>query len=132
MPEILQEFLSVLIQAIVTVSIPIISTFVIQLLRAKAEQVKTAASNDTVKRYINEAANAVGTSVLYVSQTFVDALKTQDKWTKENQVEALNIAIRQAKALLSDEAANFLANTYGDITKWLKAQIEAEVNLQKS
>ena len=52
--------------------------------------------NVLTDRYITEAANAVQSAVLYIAQTYVDNLKMEDKFTKENQETAAKEALAVA------------------------------------
>ena len=61
----------------------------------------------------------------------MDALKKSDCFSKENQEEALTMAVEKAKSLLTAEAIVFLEEAYGDVTEFLKTNIEAEVREQK-
>lgn len=74
---------------------------------------------------------AVTTAVTYVSQTYVDALKKNGKFTPENQKVALDLAVDQAKKLLTAEAKDFLSAAYGSLNDYLVSRAEAEVRRQK-
>ena len=83
------------------------------------------------KKYLAAVADAVATAVTYTSQVYVDKLKETGQFTKENQREALGLAVAQAKNLLTAEAAAFLESAYGDLNEYLQSRIEAEVRNQK-
>ena len=61
----------------------------------------------------------------------MDTLKKSGTFTKENQQEALGMAIREAVNLMRHETINFLKEAYGDMNDYLVSQIEAEVRKQK-
>ena len=123
----MEELLTTLLQAVLTVTVPVITAFAVRFLNAKAGEAKGHMNNETAVRYLTEAAEAVETAVLHTAQTYVDGLKASDKWTKENQKEALSMAIKEAKFLLTEEAEAFLGKAYGDLNNYLTAKIEAEV-----
>ena len=126
-----QELLTTLLHAIVSVAVPIITRFAVQWLTAQSERVKTLTANETAARYIAEAADAVTTAVAYTQQTFVDVMKEYNEWTPATMREACHRAMGKATSLLTADAIRFIGAAYGDINGWLRAQIEAEVSLQK-
>lgn len=58
-------------------------------------------------------------------QTYVEALKGTDAWTKEAQENALNMALTTIKKQLTQESAKFITDNYGNIEEYLKTLIEA-------
>lgn len=128
----LENLLTTLLQAVITVAVPILSAFAVKWLNAKAAQASAQATNEKARAYINEAAEAVSTAVAFTSQTYVDELKKSQTFTADNQKEALNKAKDKALSLLSQSAIEFLNMAYGDATEFLTAQIEKEVRFQKN
>lgn len=128
----MNEFIAALLQAVLIAAVPVISAFVGKGLNALAKYIAAKANNETVEKYLHEAAEAVSTAVAYTSQTYVDALKASGKFTKENQEEALRRAMEKAKSILSAEAIDFLSMAYGDLNNFLETKIEKEVRIQKT
>ena len=126
-----QEMIATLLQAILAVGIPIITAFLVNLLKKKTEQVKAEISSELAEKYIDEVAYAVRDAVLCVSQTYVDELKKNDLFVSESQYKALQLALGRTKALLTNEAREFLCKAYGDLNAYLTTKIEAEVKLLK-
>lgn len=127
----MNEFLSALLQAVMIAAVPVIAAFAANGLKALAAYLATKADNEIIRKYLQEAADAISTAVTYVSQTYVDALKASDTFTKENQEEALQKAMEKAQAMLSAEAIEFLEEAYGDLRTYLETKIEQEVRNQK-
>ena len=127
----MNEFLSTLLQAVLIAAVPVISAFIGKGLTALSGYLSSKTENDTAKKYLTAAEEAAKKAVTYTSQTYVDALKKSDSFSKENQEEALNMAVEKAKSLLTAEAIVFLEEAYGDVTEFLKTNIEAEVREQK-
>ena len=127
----MNEFLTTLLQAILVAAVPVCAAFLGKGLKALASYLGQKSENDTVKMYMEAIADAVATAVTYTSQVYVDKLKETGQFTKENQREALGIAVAQAKNLLTAEAAAFLESAYGDLNEYLQSRIEAEVRNQK-
>ena len=71
-------------------------------------------------------------SVQYVNQTYVDALKEQDKFDEDAQRIAYNRALTAAKKALTQETIMFIKETFGDLDSYLKPMIEAQVRSQKT
>lgn len=77
--------------------------------------------------YLNNAISVVTSVVKATYQTYVEALKNENMFTKEAQEQALNKAVEQAKSTMSAEMKNFIAENYGDLTEWIKLQIESAI-----
>lgn len=127
----MNEFLSTLLQAVLVAAVPVIATFASKGLSALSRYFIVKMENETAKKYLTAAEEAAKKAVTYTSQTYVDALKKSDSFSKENQEEALTMAVEKAKSLLTAEAIVFLEKAYGDVTEFLKTNIEAEVREQK-
>ena len=127
----MNEFLTTLLQAVLVAAVPVCAAFIGKGLKALAAYLGQKSESDAARKYLEAAADAISTAVTYTSQVYVDKLKENGQFTKENQQEALGIAVAQAKNLLTAEAAAFLENAYGDLNEYLKSRIEAEVRDQK-
>ena len=127
----MNEFLATLLQAVLVAAVPVCAAFIGQSLKALASYLSQKSESDTARKYLDAAADAVATAVTYTSQVYVDKLKETGQFTKENQQEALGLAVAQAKNLLTAEAINYLQAAYGDLNEYLKSRIEAEVRNQK-
>lgn len=127
----MSEFLSTLLQAVIIAAIPVCAGAVIKGIQAGAKYLASTVENETARKYLEDVADAVSIAVTYTSQTYVDALKNSNRFTMENQAEALQKAVEQAERLLTAEARAFLENAYGDLNSYLTSRIEAEVGKQK-
>ena len=121
----MEAMLQQLLQAVLTVAIPIISGFLVNWLNAKAGQAKAAVKNETAGRIIEDTMAALTGAVQCTQQTYVDALKKAGTWTPEAQKEAFRLTMEAAKASLSKDAAEFLQTAYGDLDAYLAVKIEA-------
>lgn len=77
--------------------------------------------------YLNNAISVITSVVKATYQTYVEALKNENMFTKEAQEQALNKAVEQAKTTISAEVKNFITENYGDLTEWIKLQIESAI-----
>lgn len=58
-------------------------------------------------------------------QSYVEALKGTDAWTKEAQEAALNKALTTIKSQLNSEGIKFIEENYGNVEEYLKTLIES-------
>lgn len=127
----MKEFVLELLQAVATAAVPICAAYLVQFLRRKSKQIGAQTDSLTTKKMLDEVTVAVTTAVTYVSQTYVDELKKNGTFTRENQKVAMNLAVDQTKKLLTAEAKSFLSKTYGRLNDYLVSRAEAEVRRQK-
>lgn len=127
----MNEFLSELFQAVLIAAVPVVTVFVGRGIAALSRYFTAKTENQTAKKYLEDAADAVAKAVTYTNQVYVDTLKKSGSFTKENQKEALGMALEKATSLLTAEAISFLEKAYGDLMEYLAANIEAEVRKQK-
>lgn len=128
----MKEILTTLIQVVVIPAIPVLVTYLVKYLKAKAEQTTTKIDNELIRTYIQEATDAVLQAVTYTAQTYVDSLKKQGKFDAEAQKIAFNTAKDIALQLLTEDAKNLITDLYGDLTVWLDTKIEQTVKEQKT
>ena len=79
----MKEILTTLIQVVVIPAIPVLVTYLVKYLKAKAEQTTTKIDNELIRTYIQEATDAVLQAVTYTAQTYVDSLKKQANLTRK-------------------------------------------------
>jgi len=128
----MKEILTTLVQVVVIPAIPVLITYLVKYLKAKAEQTTTKINNELIRTYLQEATDAVLQAVTYTAQTYVDTLKKQGKFDKEAQQTAFNTAKDIALKLLTDEAKQMIEDLYGDLMLWLETKIEQTVKEQKT
>lgn len=58
-------------------------------------------------------------------QSYVEALKGTNAWTKEAQEKALNKALDTIKSQLTEGAVSFIEDNYGNLEEYLKTLIES-------
>ena len=122
----MKELLITLIQVVIIPAIPVLVTYLVKFLKAKAEQTTTKIDNEMVRT------DAVLQAVTYATQTYVESLKKQGKFDKAAQTQAFNTAKSVALKLLTEEAKQMITDLYGDLTVWLDTKIEQTVNEQKA
>lgn len=117
---------------IVQACIPIIcllitagGAYLVALLKRETMKIEKQLDNETAAKYIEMANAAVEASVVYVTQTFVETLKSQGAFTKEKQIEAFNMAKKRILEILSETTIEALNEIYGDLDIWLNTAIES-------
>ena len=125
------DLLLEILQAIIGVAVPILTGFFIRFVNSAAAQAKERTENDRARRYIYELNDSICTAVAYVSQTYVEALKDDNKFSAEKQKKALDQALSVTKGLLSKEALKYFEMLQDDIAGFLIKKIEEQVFLQK-
>ena len=129
--DFVKELILTIVQIILPIVISIGIAFLCKFLAIKKESIKAETDNAKMQALLDEAYSAITTAVTAINQTYVDTLKKSNKFTVENQKEALASAINMAQTLISDETRDYINKTYGNVSVWLAANIEAEVKEQK-
>lgn len=128
------EWLPLLYQILEVCVIPLLgllTAYVIKYINAKSAELQAKVDNDTADKYIAMLDDTICACVIATTQTYVDALKKDNAFTKEAQVEAFNLTFNAVMSVLTDEAKKYLTNVYGDLTAYITNKIEAEVSLNK-
>lgn len=85
----------------------------------------TKIKDNKALKFLTEAIGVVQSVVKATFQTYVEALKNKNVFDEDAQKEALNRAIAQTKATLSVETQKYITDNYGDLTEWIRLQIES-------
>lgn len=128
----MKNIIVTLLEGVITVFVPIIAAYLAEFLKKSSAQLEAKTESDRAKHYIKEVAEAVTTAVTATSQSYVDALKNTNMFTKEAQGEAREKAKNTAVSIISPAAAEFITEVYGDLELYLTAKIEEAVRVQKT
>lgn len=129
------EWLPLLYQLLEVCIIPllgIVTAYFVKYINAKSAELQNKVENDTADKYIAMLDDTICACVIATTQTYVDALKKDNAFTKEAQQEAFNLTYNAVMAVLTDEAKKYLTNIYGDLTAYITNKIEAEVQINKN
>lgn len=97
----MKEVLINLLMAVVTAAVPVVTAYVVSLIK-KAGEDAAADTEDIKKRgYIEEITAGISDAVSATSQTYVDALKQAGTFTPEAQAEAAKKALAACLASIS-------------------------------
>lgn len=128
------EVLNYCLYIVLTVIMPIIVTYVVNLIKAKIKEsnvIEETTKNENISNLVKDALSDVMDAVLYVNQTFVDTLKAKNEFTPEAWEEAKEKAYNAALLTISEESKKAISEMYGSFDKWLQLKIESSVNMAK-
>lgn len=128
------EWLPLLYQILEVCVIPllgILTAYVVKYINAKSAEIQNKVNNDTADKYIAMLDDTISACVIATTQTYVEALKKDNAFTKEAQIEAFNLTFNAVMTVLTDDAKKYLSEIYGDLTTYITNKIEAEVNISK-
>lgn len=128
------EWLPLLYQILEVCIIPllgILTAYFVKYINAKSAEIQSRVDNDLADKYIAMLEDTICACVTATTQTYVDALKKENAFTKEAQQEAFKKTFDAVMNVLTDEAKEYLASIYGDLTIYITNKIEAEVKLNK-
>lgn len=128
------EMLNNVLYVVLTAILPVVATYLVNLIKVKIKEsnaIEEATKNEDMSNLVKDALADVMDAVLYVNQTYTDALKKQGEFTKEAQEEAFNLAYTEAMNMISDGAKKVIEEMYGSFDKWLALKIESSVNMAK-
>ena len=126
--------MELLLQVLEIILIPLTSLLVgklIQYLSVKIKVSNVNLDNEKTDKYLTMFENTITSCVLATTQTYVEALKKEGKFTIEAQAVAFMTTKEAILGLLTEEAKKYLTEIYGDLGEYLNQRIEAEVLLQK-
>lgn len=109
----------------------ILTAYVVKFIKAKSGELQDKVDNNKADKYINMLSDTISACVIATNQTYVEALKKDNAFTKEAQTEAFKQTYDAVMSVLTEDAKKYLAEAYGDLTIYITNKIEAEVNLSK-
>lgn len=127
----LNEVLKTIFQVVIIPLLSVLTGFAVKWINAKANEIKERTSNAYAQKYIDRLKDLVTSAVIAVNQTYVDALKEKDAFTKEAQEEAFRRVYEAVLLQMTEEAHLCLSEVIGDFNSYLTNLIEEEVNLCK-
>lgn len=109
----------------------ILTAYVVKFIKAKSGELQVKVDNDIADKYIDMLSDTISACVIATNQTYVEALKRDNAFTKEAQTEAFKQTYNAVMSVLTDDAKKYLTEAYGDLTIYITNKIEAAVNLSK-
>ena len=125
MNEILINIISVVVTSIVLPLLSIAGAKLVQLINSKI-------NNNKAANFLSTATTIIINAVRSVFQTYVEALKKEDRFDEASQKLALLKARDIALNQMTDDVKNYITSTYGDLDTWINTNIEATINILKN
>jgi hypothetical protein len=120
MNEIIISIISVVVTSVL---LPLITYAGIKL----SEYLQTKIKNEKQRQLLVNITSIITSNVQSVFQTFVEGLKKDNKFNREEQLKALNKAREAILKELSSEAISYISENYNDVGVWLNKQIESVI-----
>lgn len=109
----------------------VLTAYLVNYIKAKSAELNNKVDNDMADKYIKMLTQTITDCVIATNQTYVEALKKDNAFTKEAQKEAFQKTYDAVMLVLTDDAKDYLTEAYGDLTAYITMKIEAEVNISK-
>ena len=101
-------------------------------MKAKKNEILAKIADESTRKIVDKALDAVSTAVTKTNQTYVEALKKSGTFSVENQKEAFEQSYNAALSMMNEETKKLIDAEYGGLEKWLTLKIEVAVNSAKS
>lgn len=125
------ELITTIFQVCIIPLLGVLTTFLVKWLQIKSSELQIKMDNDVADKYMDMLTNTITECVLATNQTYVEALKQQNKFDLEAQKIAFDKTSEAVMAILTEDAKEYLESAVGDLELFIKQKIEAEVNLNK-
>lgn len=128
------DWLALLQQIFDIVLVPVLTAatvFLVNYIRAKTNELKEQTDSDMTKKYLEMLNTTITDCVIATNQTYVEALKGQNAFTKEAQEKAFKLTYDAIMNILTEDAREYLNEALGDLNSYISNKIEAEVNNNK-
>lgn len=109
----------------------VLVAYVVKYINAKGNEIAANVDSELASKYIVMLTTTITDCVVATNQTYVEALKREGKFDKDAQAKAFQMTYDAVMDILTDDAKEYLANFYGDLTLYLTKRIEAEVVANK-
>lgn len=128
------EWMAVLDQLFDLCIVPLLAIAVaclVAYIKSKTDELNEKHNNELLTKYTNMLSQTVIDCVITTNQTYVEALKGQNKFDEEAQKKAFEMTYNSVLTILNEDAKEYLASIYGDLGAYLTTLIEAEVKRNK-
>ena len=126
------QALETALQVIICTAVPILTALFVSFIRAKAAKIKLDTDNQLIDTTISLIEGVITKAVTFVSQTYVDALKKDGRFSVEEQKIAFSMAYNRVMELVSEEQQELISGLFGNFADWVSMLIESAVREQKT
>lgn len=109
------------------VIIPVLTTFIVALIKSKTEQIRSKTANTNAVHYLDIAEKSILTAIESVAQNYVIELKANKNFDDAAQAKALNKAKVIVLQITSDTVQDAIEEAHGDINAWVTNSIDAKI-----
>ena len=109
----------------------VLVAYVVKYINVKGNEIAANVDSELASKYIVMLTTTIADCVVATNQTYVESLKKEGKFDKDAQAKAFQMTYDAVMDILTDDAKEYLANFYGDLTLYLTKRIEAEVVANK-
>ena len=109
----------------------VLTTYIIKLINVKINEISETRESAIEQKYLDMLNDTISDCVVATTQTYVEALKKEGKFTVEAQKEAFKQTYEAVMNIISDDAKLYLSEIVGDLQLYITQKIEAEVNFNK-
>jgi len=128
----MNDILSELLKAVLTVVIPILAGYLVTFIQGKSKSIVAGANSTIAKDLVTGAEKIIVDAVQATNQTFVDELKKAGKFDAAAAEEAFKRTKDAVLKILPQSTKDALSVLYGDVDAWLDAQVESTVKAVKT
>lgn len=124
----MNEFARNLLYIALLICVPIATACIKKSIAAAVDAINAQTQNIKVQRLVREIGDAVANAVAAMNQRYVNDLKAAGTFNEAEQKEALMRAVSAALKSMSNDAQNYIKETFGDTTEYLENRIEAQID----
>ena len=106
-------------------------TYLITLVKKKKKALQAEIDSELANKYLDMLETTIIDCVKATNQTYVEALKKNNAFTKEAQEEAFERTLMNVMSILSTDCIEYLDTITADVDAYICNKIEAEVNFAK-
>ena len=109
----------------------ILTAYVIKWIGLKSADLTEKIDNDMLDKYIRMLDKTITDCVIATNQTYVESLKKEGSFDKNAQKVAFEKTYNAVILILSEDAKEYLEESFSDLQEYITAKIEAEVAQNK-
>jgi anaerobic ribonucleoside-triphosphate reductase len=128
------DWMNILEQTFELLILPVISAagiYLTFLISAKIKELKQKSDNELTRKYLDMLNDTICSAVMATTQTYVEALKKQNKFDEAAQKEAFALTYNAVMQVLTEDAVKYLNVAVGDLETYIVNKIEATVKASK-
>lgn len=125
------QLLSDIFEVCIIPLLGVLTAYAVKYIQIKSLEITTKSENELIDKYTKMLEDTITACVKATNQTYVDALKKQDKFDMEAQKHAFELTLNSVLAILNADAKEYLSEAFGDLNTYITQQIEASVNVNK-